>query len=114
MATEPESGRIFHLALNSDWDAAVVAGEYRVSTIGRSLEQDGFLHASYPHQVEGVRQRYYADVTEPLLLLTIDRAQVGVPVVDEVPDGAAEAFPHIYGPLPVAAVIDVHPIAGEG
>ena len=41
-------------------------------------------------------------------------AQVGVPVVDEVPDGAAEAFPHIYGPLPVDAVIDIHPIAGEG
>jgi glutathione S-transferase len=64
VATEP----VFHLALASDWSAAQEAGDYRVSTIGVTLEQEGFLHASFAHQWEGVRSRYYADVTEPLVL----------------------------------------------
>ena len=104
MATEP----LFHLALRCDWEAAQRAGEYRVSTLGRTLEDEGFLHASYRHQVEGVRARFYADVNEPLVLLEIDRGRLDVPVADEVPDGADEAFPHLYGPLPTDAVVAVH------
>jgi glutathione S-transferase len=38
VATEP----LFHLALRRDWEAAQAAGESRVSTLGRTLEQDGF------------------------------------------------------------------------
>ena len=69
MATE----HVFHLALASDWETAQVAGDYRVSTLGVSLEQEGFLHASFAHQWEGVLARYYADVEEPLVLLTSTR-----------------------------------------
>lgn len=106
MATEP----LFHLALRRDWEAAQRHGEYRISTLGRTLEDEGFLHASYRLQVEGVRSRFYAEVTEPLVLLEIDPDRLDVPVVEEVPDGADEAFPHIYGPLPVAAVVGVRPV----
>jgi uncharacterized protein (DUF952 family) len=49
-------------------------------------------------------------VDEPLVLLEIDPALLDVPVVVEVPDGAHQAFPHIYGPLPVAAVVVARPI----
>ncbi len=107
MATEPS---IFHLALRSDWESAMATGDYRVSTRGRSLEQEGYLHASFAHQVDRVRRRYYADVTQPLVLLEVDRALTGVPVVDEVPDGGNEAYPHVYGPLPVTAVVAVHDV----
>jgi uncharacterized protein (DUF952 family) len=98
---------LFHLALASDWDVALAAGDYRVSTLGVSLEQEGFLHASFADQWEGVRSRYYADVTEPLVLLEIDPDLVDVPLVVETIDGGDEAFPHIYGPLPVTAVVQV-------
>jgi uncharacterized protein (DUF952 family) len=30
-----------------------------------------------------------------------------VPLVVETPDGADQSFPHIYGPLPVTAVVEV-------
>ncbi|MGZ4598105.1 MAG: DUF952 domain-containing protein [Actinomycetes bacterium] len=98
---------IFHIATARDWAAARAAGVYRVSTLGRSLEDEGFLHASRRAQVEGVRRAFYADVDEPLVLLEIDPALVEAPLRLEVPLGAQEAFPHIYGPLPVAAVVDV-------
>ncbi|GGO11105.1 hypothetical protein GCM10010116_22370 [Microbispora rosea subsp. aerata] len=103
---------IFHLALASDWDAAVTAGEYRVSTLGRTLEEEGFIHASATlDQVHGVAGRYYGHVTEPLVLLEIDEERLGCPVRLEVPEGADEAFPHIYGPIPVTAVTAVSPFS---
>ena len=106
MATE----RLFHLALRRDWEAAQEAGEYQISTRGRTLAEEGFLHASYAHQWQGVRDAYYADVTEPLVLLEVDPDLLDVPLVVETPEGADEAFPHIYGPLPVTAVVDVRPL----
>jgi glutathione S-transferase len=99
--------RIYHLALRRDWEAAQREGEYRVSTLGRTLEQEGFLHASFGHQWQGVRAAFYAEVEEPLVLLEIDPALVDAPVVVEVPGDSAEAFPHIYGPLALPAVVAV-------
>jgi glutathione S-transferase len=103
---------VFHLALASDWEGAQAVGDYRVSTLGVTLEQEGFLHAAFAHQWEGVRERYYADVVDPLVLLGIDPDLLDVPLVVETPEGADEAFPHIYGPLPVAAVVAVRELSG--
>lgn len=101
---------IYHCSLLSDWEAAKAAGEYTISTRGRTLQQEGFLHASYAHQVDGVLERYYSDVTEPMVLLVIDPERLSVPVVPESPPGAPEQFPHIYGPLDPAAVLQVRPL----
>jgi glutathione S-transferase len=101
---------VFHLALAADWEAARVAGDYRVSTLGVTLEQEGFLHAAFAHQWEDVRRRFYADVVDPLVLLVIDPDLLDVPLVVETAEGADQAFPHIYGPLPVAAVAEVRPV----
>ncbi|MDP9843208.1 DUF952 domain-containing protein [Streptosporangium lutulentum] len=101
---------ILHLALAADWDAARQAGEYRVSTLGRTLEQEGFIHACADDaQLRGVVQRFYRDVTDPLVLLTVDPA--GLDVRLETPGDSPEAFPHIYGPLPLTAVISATPFA---
>ncbi len=108
MATD----RLFHLALRRDWQAAQDAGEYRVSTRGRTLEQEGFVHLSRRHQVQGVRERFYADVAEPLVLLEVDAGLLDAAVVEEVPEGGTEAFPHLYGALPTSAVVAVHPVSG--
>jgi glutathione S-transferase len=98
---------IFHLALVSDWQAAVAAGEYTVSSLGVTLEEEGFIHASRADQWEGVKQRYYSDVTEPLVLLVIDPARLSAPLVVEEAPGAGESFPHIYGPLNLDAVVEL-------
>ncbi len=109
MVARPPSARerLLHLALRADWEAAGRTGSYTVSTRGRSLEDEGFIHASRDHQWEAVRDRYYADVTEPLVLLVIDPDRLRAPVVDEVPEGGDEAFPHIRGPINTDAVVQV-------
>ncbi|TYL45971.1 DUF952 domain-containing protein [Nocardioides sp. BGMRC 2183] len=97
---------IFHLALASDWRAARAAGAYTVSTRGRTLAEEGFIHASRADQWPGIRDAFYADVTEPLVLLQIDTDLLDVPVVEEEGDpGSGVTYPHLYGPLRVAAVV---------
>lgn len=110
MSARPAS--VLHLALASDWERAQRAGRYEVSTRGLSLAQVGYVHASEPHQVDGVARAFYADVTEPLLLLELDVAALesaGSPVRWEDVPGAPDPFPHVYGPVPVSAVVGTAP-----
>ena len=100
---------IYHAALPADWADAFGTGEYTVSTRGASLDDVGFIHASTREQIEGVANRFYADLTE-LVLLTIDPLAVPHEIRWEPPaPGVDELFPHIYGPLPVTAVVMTHP-----
>lgn len=99
--------RIFHIATRTDWDAAASSGRYTTSTRGRTLAEEGFIHASRGDQWQGVRERYYADVTEPLVLLVIDPELLTSPVLDEEVPGSTETFPHVYGPIDTSAVVQV-------
>jgi uncharacterized protein (DUF952 family) len=102
--------RIYHLALERDWVAARAAGEYAVSTLGRTLAEEGFVHASLEDQWRGVRERFYAGVTEPLVLLVIDPARLTAEVrIEEVP-GLDEEFPHVYGPINLDAVVEARSV----
>ncbi len=98
--------RIFHLALASDWRAASAAGRYTTSTRGRTLAQEGFIHASRGDQWQGVRERFYADVTEPLVLLVIDTDRLTAPVLEEAVRPGGETFPHVYGAIETSAVVE--------
>jgi glutathione S-transferase len=100
---------IYHAALPADWAAALDDGTYTASTRGVSLAEEGFIHCAFHHQVEGVANRYYGDLTD-LVLLRIDPARIGAAVVEEAPvAGATERFPHVYGPIPVGAVVEARP-----
>jgi uncharacterized protein (DUF952 family) len=104
---------IYHIALASDWQAALTAGEYRVSTLGRTLEDEGFVHASTSAQVRGVADAFYGAVREPLVLLTIDERRLTVPLQWDAVPGSAEPFPHLYGPLDVGAVVLATPLTRD-
>lgn len=102
---------ILHLARRADWDAALTSGSYRVSTRGATLDQVGFIHASYPHQVAAVAEFVYADDDAELCVLVLDSDAIraaGTPVRDE-DGGDGTAYPHIYGPIAPAFVTDVRP-----
>jgi uncharacterized protein (DUF952 family) len=100
---------IYHLALVRDWDAALAAGDYRISTVGVTLEQAGFIHASRLRQIRGVAQAFYAGITEPMLLLHIDETALAAPWrIDPVP-GSPDGFPHVYGPVATTAVVAAVP-----
>ncbi len=104
--------RVFHIATAADWERARREGSYSTSTVGQTLEDVGFLHAAHRTQVAGVFDRYYRDLGQPLVLLTIDTDRLGVPWrEDEVGD---ETYPHIYGPLSPKAVVGVQPLDRRG
>ena len=100
--------RIFHLATAADWEAARSSGAYTTSTRGVTLAEEGFIHASRADQWQGVRDRFYADVTEPLVLLVVDTDRLDVPVVEE--QVGEETYPHVYGPIPPSAVVQALPL----
>ena len=107
----PVNQLIYHCATVTDWVVAQAEGEYTISSRGRTLAEEGFVHASFAAQVPGVLERYYAGVTEPLCLLVIDPRRLRVPVVAENLEGGQEKFPHIYGPIPADAVTSVIELA---
>ena len=103
---------LFHLADRGDWLAAEATGEYRISTRGVTLAEQGFIHCSLRQQVRGVAERYYADADD-LVLLVIDSGRVGCPIRYEAPPDGVESYPHIYGPLPADAVTAVVPVSRD-
>ncbi|GAA5117850.1 hypothetical protein GCM10023339_29430 [Alloalcanivorax gelatiniphagus] len=110
--TDAVPERIFHIATAADWRRTVATGTYTTSTVGRTLEEEGFIHASRRDQVPGVFERYYAGLGEDLVLLTIDPARLRSEVrVDEVGD---DTYPHVYGPIDRTAVVDVAPLDRRG
>ncbi len=52
----------------------------------------------------------YPDHAGPLLLLTLDPERIGADIRWEPVPGHAGPFPHIYGPVPVAAVLRAVPL----
>ena len=105
-------GWLYHLALRPEWQAARADGVYRRSTRGLALESVGFIHLSKAHQVETTAALFYGDLpAAEVLLLTIDPqrlAAAGLEVRLEQADGG-ELFPHLYGPLPLGAVLRAEP-----
>jgi uncharacterized protein (DUF952 family) len=101
---------LYHIAVGTDWAQAQRAGEYRMSTRGRTLAAEGYIHASTASQVLPVANAYYRDEPGDLLLLVLDPARIGAEIRWERVPGSADPFPHIYGPLPVSAVRQAIPL----
>jgi glutathione S-transferase len=101
---------IYHLALRDDWRAAVeLERPYRRSTLGQSLEDVGFIHCSFAGQVQTIADLVYRGRRD-VVLLAIDPSLLKAEVRVESPDGGDDMFPHIYGELPLHAVVRVTPV----
>lgn len=102
---------ILHLTERSLWEAARAQGAYTMSTRGRTLAEEGFIHCSTRAQLPAVARFLYGSYDGPdeLVVLVIDPERLDAPVKYEVPAPGAEAFPHVYGPIPVAAVVGTEP-----
>jgi uncharacterized protein (DUF952 family) len=96
---------ILHITTAPEWAAAEAAGEYRAP----SLAAEGFIHCSLPTQVTHVADWFYRD-TPDLVLLCIDPGLLTSELRWEPSaDSFAGDFPHVYGPITTAAVIEVVP-----
>jgi uncharacterized protein (DUF952 family) len=97
---------ILHFCPRAFWASAVSTGSYAADT----LATQGYIHCSTPEQVPGPANALARGRTD-LVLLEIDEARLPSPPVWEAgdpPDPAGALFPHVYGPIPVAAVVAVH------
>ena len=100
-------GRIHHVTSPKVWDRAVADGTFTESTLGRSLEEEGFIHCCDPAQLDFVMGAFYGEVEHDLVLLTIDPELLESRLVREVGNPeTGEKFPHIYGPLNPSAVVE--------
>ena len=105
MSTGSQGLTVLHLAEVAHWQEALGTGEYRWSTLGRTLQHEGFIHCSTPEQVPGVLARYYSAYPGDLVLLTVDPDLLASPLRWDVVDTVTgERFPHVYGPITTDAV----------
>ena len=103
---DPAAPRLLHVARASAWAAAQRSGVYPIPAEPGGAPAP-FIHLCRPEQLPGVLERFFAAEPEPLVLLDVDPAGLDVRL-EEAPDGAGR-FEHLYGALPVRAVIAVHP-----
>lgn len=99
---------IFHITTQEAWEQAQQAGEYRPI----SLENEGFIHFSTAAQVAATAGRYYRG-QQGLVLLAVDADRAPVELRWETPPAGGERFPHLYGPLPLGAVLQAAPFPPE-
>ena len=100
-------GVLVHLIEPAQWRTALAEG----AVVPPSLADVGFVHLSTPEQVHLPAEALYRGRRD-LVLLVVDPARLTDPVRFEpgMPsDPASMRFPHLYGPLPVTAVVAVVP-----
>jgi uncharacterized protein (DUF952 family) len=101
---------ILHITSQAAWLEARDKGEYTAP----SLTSEGFVHCSTAAQVLPVAEKFYKGQTG-LVLLVIDPARLAADLKWEAPFAGApppgvpagEAFPHIYGPINLDAIVRV-------
>lgn len=101
---------IYHVADPTDWELAFRSGnnQYVISTRYRTLEQEGFIHCSFRHQVEQIARRFYEDI-DGGTVLSIDISRLQIELRVEPGIDTDEVYPHLYGPLNLDAVTSAEP-----
>ncbi|HMS88879.1 MAG TPA: DUF952 domain-containing protein [Acidimicrobiales bacterium] len=94
---------LFHLVTGSEWARPRGGG----SIAPDSLTGEGFVRGSWGRQVAGTVDRHFGGVPDLLVLELDPGALGGAELVEEDTAGTGAVFPHVYGPVPLAAVREV-------
>lgn len=100
MTTLDDDG-LYHLISEADWEAVRHLDE----VTAESLATEGFVHCSWGRQVAGTLAKHFPGRTD-LLALRLDAEAVAGLLVEEDSYGSGQTFPHLYGPIPAAAVTE--------
>ena len=92
---------IYKIVDAPSWRHAIHSGEFTGAAIDL---QDGFIHFSAADQVAETLQKHFAGKAD-LMLISVDADLLGEALKWEVSRGDA-LFPHLYGKLPISAVVD--------
>ena len=101
---------LLHLLAESDWVALAGASSYSPA----SLASEGFVHCTEGDDLMlQVARTFYADVADELVVLSLDADRLGSEIRWEAPSpapppgSAVTEMPHVYGPIDLAAVVEV-------
>lgn len=97
--------RIFKITPRGLWNDAERTGVFAGAPVDLA---DGFIHFSSAAQAPETAAKHFAG-EDDLLLVAVDAAALGDGLKWETSRGGAP-FPHLYGPLPLSAVVDVSPL----
>lgn len=86
--------KVYHIALAEEWEKGMESGAY----VPKAFEHEGFIHASYPHQVQGVLKRYFKPC-ERLILVELRTDVLGKHLVPEWVASQNQDYPHIFCPI---------------
>ncbi|MFQ0813828.1 dihydroorotate dehydrogenase [Brucella anthropi] len=96
---------IYKIAPRTLWAQAEQAGSFTGAPVDIA---DGFIHFSTAKQVRETAAKHFAG-QQDLLLIHVNASALGAGLKFEVSRGGA-LFPHLYGELPLAAVLQVDPL----
>lgn len=96
---------IYKIAPRPLWQEAEAAGMFRGAPVDLA---DGFIHFSDATQLRETAARHFAG-QQDLVLAAIDADALGAALRWEPSRGGA-LFPHLYGTLPMAAVLWAKPL----
>ena len=96
---------VYKIADAEAWRNAENSGQFDGSPDDR---RDGYIHFSTTEQLAATLLKHYTGRSR-LILAAIDSAKLGEALRWE-PARGGELFPHLYGPLPLRAVLWFRPI----
>jgi uncharacterized protein (DUF952 family) len=96
---------IYKISPATLWRDAEVSGQFTGAPVD---VEDGFIHFSTAAQVKETASRHFSGQSG-LLLIAVDAAAFGSGLRYEPSRGGA-LFPHLYGTLPLSAVLWVKPL----
>lgn len=102
---------IYHICGRQEWTTGALRGFYTGSSQDVA---DGYMHFSTARQVRASAAKHRAGQRD-LVLLTVATGALGDDLRWETARNG-DSFPHLYGTLPVTAVIAVDdlPLGGDG
>lgn len=104
--------RIYKILGRGELEEALGTGIFQGSAVDRA---DGFIHFSTSRQMQETAAKHFSGRTD-LVLLTLDTARLPQDRLKWEPSRGGQLFPHLYGPLDMAAVLrlDDLPLGPEG
>jgi uncharacterized protein (DUF952 family) len=99
------SSVIYKICERQAWEEAQLTGVFDGSSADL---RDGFIHFSTAVQVRDTAAKHFARVPD-LMLVAVDPNALGDRLKWEISRGG-DLFPHLYGALPVAAVLWAKPL----
>jgi uncharacterized protein (DUF952 family) len=91
---------VYKIVDEAEWRKAERTGAYRGSPDDL---RDGFIHLSFPDQIEGTATRHFRNRTG-LLLIAFSAEALGPALKQEASRGGA-LFPHLYAELPTMVAL---------